>query len=306
MPRAQDLLEQLDRPLRPPPFPAAHGNARRCGRLLAAPRRPGRRSPEPRRRTRSSSASPRATRSRTASCCGRGWRHRSSSRTAGCRRPRCRSAGAWRPTPTCATSCAAGKWSPYRSSRTRCTSSSTASSRDATTTTGSTTATTSARSGTHARRRPHGERVGSMSVRLRVLPELGQRLLLGVPAHGRGGSRLRRPSRRLHLRVRHRRATAACGDVPVPDQFRSRLHDARPLPAAARALQERPRPPAGAPALPVDDRVGRPRGPERLRGAGAGRRRAESGVHGSARLRLSGVLRAHPAARQPRSRASTT
>ena len=66
-------------------------------------------------------------------------------------------------------------------------------------------------------------------------------------AHGRGGPRLRRPPRRLLLRVRHRRERrlpqrAGAGAVPPG------VRDARALPAPARALQERPGPAARAPA----------------------------------------------------------
>ena len=48
--------------------------------------------------------------------------------------------------------------------------------------------------------------------------------------------------------------------VPVPEQFRPECDDARPLPAAVLALQERSRPAAGPPAVPLDHHLGRPRG----------------------------------------------
>ena len=54
-----------------------------------------------------------------------------------------------------------------------------------------------------------GAQAEGAHVRLRLLPGVAGRLLLGLPPHERAGPRPRRPPRRLHLRVRQSRRTAA-------------------------------------------------------------------------------------------------
>ena len=81
--------------------------------------------------------------------------------------------------------------------------------------------------------------------------------------------------------------------VPVPEQYRARVRDARALSAPARPLQDRPRPAAGTPAVPVGDRVGRPRGAERL-------------CRSRPRRRRSRARRSPPAGRRPTRRSTST
>ena len=101
-------------------------------------------------------------------------------------------------------------------------------------------------------------------VRGRLLPEVGRRLLLGVPGHGRGGHRLRPPPRRLRLRVRHRPQRRPSGDAG-PGGPRALAGRPSAMADAIRAAQERPAAPAHPPPVPVRRHVGRPRGLQRLR-----------------------------------------
>ena len=71
-------------------------------------------------------------------------------------------------------------------------------------------------------------------------------------------------------------APAASGTPTVPDVVRGGVLHARALPAAALALQDGPGPPGGAPAVPVDGHLGRPRGRQRLLGHLSGVRRTRA------------------------------
>ena len=73
------------------------------------------------------------------------------------------------------------------------------------------------------------------ALRVRVVPALRAGLLHRVPAHGARGARPRRAPRRLHLRVR------PASETRVRRRTRGSSRDARRLPAALRAVQERPR-----------------------------------------------------------------
>jgi hypothetical protein len=97
-------------------------------------------------------------------------------------------------------------------------------------------------------------------VRLRFLPAVRARILHGLPSHERGGSRSRRPSRRLHLRVwsqpvrrpwRQRQGSQRTGD-----------HHPLGLPQPLRPVPNRRGPPGGARGLRVGRYLGRPRGRE--------------------------------------------
>ena len=98
------------------------------------------------------------------------------------------------------------------------------------------------------------------AVRVRVVPELHQRLLPRVRRPGPAGPRPRRAPRRLHLRgPGHRRPRRA------PPRAGGRAVLAQRLPHAARAVPHRPEPAGGARRVPVADDVGRPRVQGQLR-----------------------------------------
>ena len=94
--------------------------------------------------------------------------------------------------------------------------------------------------------------------RFRSLPAVRAGLVRRLSPHGRGRSRSRHPSGRLHLRV-------LLGPGPRAQARHRGAVDARRIPRPLRALQERPRSPVGARCLPLACHVGRSRGSERLR-----------------------------------------
>ena len=150
------------------------------------------------------------------------------------------------------------------------------------------------RRGKHGRPLPHragARRLGGPThVRRRHLPGRPERLLHGVPGHGPERPRPRPPPRRLHVRVRLRRVEPerSRGSAPFNEESDRPAH----VPAPPHAAQARPGP-AGRPRrLPVRRGVGRPRGAERLLGAGARVGIAVAGVHRPTGGRVPGVLRA--------------
>ena len=109
-------------------------------------------------------------------------------------------------------------------------------------------------------------------------------------SHGPRRPRPRRPPRRLHLRRR-----------PAPEHRaraqRPRDHDAGRLPQSLRALSRRSVAPRRARDVPVHRHLGRSRGRQRLRRRSSRRRSDARRVPDAAGPRVSGLLRAHAAAR---------
>ena len=132
--------------------------------------------------------------------------------------------------------------------------------------------------------------VDAAQPRIRLLPAVRAGLLQRLQAHGGRGCRLRRASRRLHLRD-------VLGARPGAPPRRRPHHHARRIPQSLRALQIRRRSASRARGLPVDRHLGRPRGRRRLhqRYFAAGARSRP--LPRPARRRLPGLLGAHAAAR---------
>ena len=146
-------------------------------------------------------------------------------------------------------------------------------------------------------RRPHADvsarefRRRSASLRHRVVSALRSRPLHRVSAHGRGRSRSRDASRRLHLRESRE------GQPRAQARWR-RADDGGRLQESLRAVPERSGAAGRACIVPVSRRLGRSRGRQRLRRAASGSRRPGRAVRAAARRRLQGVLRAHAPASQ--------
>ena len=239
---------------------------------------------------RSRSASRRAIRRRTASCCGPGSR-RTRPIPSSLGKRRFPSAGA---SATDSPAAAGGRErrrdGAGRSWRTRCTSKCTACCRVATTSISSTWAARKARSAISAPRRPRDELLSELRFAfatcqdwpsgyytayrdmlqndLDVVFHLGDYTYeYAIDSTNRGVSRARR----------------------VPQGLRGSAH----VPAAAHAVQARPRPAGGAPEVSVRGDLGRSRGGQRLLRPRARVSAPVSGVHRQTRGGLSGLLRAH-------------
>ena len=255
--------------------------------------------------TRSRSASPRATRRPAGRCSGPGSHRTSTSPTAACRTDACRSSGAWRRDDGDAPRGAPGRRARgCRSWRTRC---------------------TSELSGLDPGREyffqfkyrdelsPHGSdahRPGERGVgplaglRVRLLPGLGPRLLLRLPAHGRRG-----PRRSWCISATTSTSTGSTSSggarkVPVPDQFRPECETLDRYRLQYSLYKSDPDLQRGPPAVSRGSSPGTTtRSTNDYAGAiTGGRRRRHRAVPGAAGGRLPGLLRAPAAACRGRCR----